>query len=486
VTQLSGIEVMLAVRPDYTKPDAGRALVSTREADDGVVARAVEVVAIEEAEALLAAGGGSVFSQAELAFARARVDPARRLAARLAAKRAAVGLLGEGALEREVEVVRGDQGPPRLRLSGRARERLAALGASRALVSLTHERRHAAALVLLLRGRAWRRRAVLAARLTVLLLVGVAAAGYFAYAPVGDSAAHPFNHDRNGVWLEHRWLERRHPESEMEALFTKLRQRGIGYAYPHVIPFDASGQLPPHDREQLRAFLAAARRVAPELKLLPWIGGLRKGYKRQRPGTIELADLTQRQRMVAEARGLVDEGFDGVHLNVEPVDDDNVEFLALLRALRTAVGADRVLSLAAVRPAPLGLPRAPNFAWSPDYYARVAATTDQIVIMAYDTALPTPSLYRRYVRWATRSVAGALDASGSDARVLMGIPTYEPFGFMHRRGVETPENALVGVVAGLRGLGAGGTFEGVALYAEWTTDESEWRAYERYWRNRPE
>lgn len=330
-------------------------------------------------------------------------------------------------------------------------------------------------------------RAALAGRLFALLLLGgVAAAGYFAYAPVGDSAAHPFNHDRNGVWLEHRWLERRHSESEMAALFMRLHQRGIGYAYPHLIPFDASGRLPPHDREQLRGFLASARRVAPELKLLPWIGGLRTGYKRQRPGTIELADLTQRQRMLAEARGLVDEGFDGVHLNVEPVDDANVEFLALLRALRTAVGDNRVLSLAAVRPAPLGLPRAPNFAWSPDYYARVAAISDQIVIMAYDTALPTASLYRRYVRWATRSVAGALDAKGSDARVLMGIPTYEPFGFMHRRGVETPENALVGVVAGLRGLGAGGTFEGVALYAEWTTDEGEWRAYERYWRNRPE
>jgi hypothetical protein len=288
------------------------------------------------------------------------------------------------------------------------------------------------------------------------------------------------------VWLEHRWLERSHPTPEMEQLFARLHRRGIAYAFPHVIPFDAAGRLPPHDREQLRAFLATARRVAPELKLLPWVGGLRKGYKRQRPGTIELADLTQRQRIVAEARGLVDEGFDGVHVNVEPVDDGNDEYLALLRALRTAVGSGRVLSVSAIRPAPLGLPRAPNFAWSPDYYARVAATVDQIVIMAYDTALPTPSLYRRYVRWAARSVAGALDASGSDARVLMGIPTYEPYSFMHRPGVETPENALVGVVAGLRGLGAGGTFEGVALYAEWTTDASDWTAYERYWRNRPE
>ena len=119
--------------------------------EDGVVASAVCVVAIQEAEALLTAGGEAVFSEGELAFARARVDPARRLAARLAAKRAAVRLLGAGVLERQVEVVRGDFGPPRLRLAGRARDRLAALGASRALVSLTHERGHAAALVLLLR-----------------------------------------------------------------------------------------------------------------------------------------------------------------------------------------------------------------------------------------------------------------------------------------------------------------------------------------------
>ncbi len=331
------------------------------------------------------------------------------------------------------------------------------------------------------------RRAALLGRL--LLLAALAGAGglvYLAYAPAGDTAPHPFNHDRNAVWLEHRWLERPHPEAEMEALFSRLRSRGMAYVYPHLIPFDATGRLPPHDREQMRAFLAAARRVAPELRVLPWVGGLRKGYRRQRPGTIELANLAQRQRLVAEARGLVDEGFDGVHLNVEPVDDGNDEFLALLRALRTAVGAGAVLSIAAIRPAPVGLPRAPNFAWSPDYYARVAATVDQIVIMAYDTALPTPSFYRRYVRWAARSVAGALDASGSDARVLMGIPTYEPYGFMHRSGVETPENALAGVVAGLRGLGAGGTFEGVALYAEWTTDAAEWAAYERYWRNRPE
>ena len=320
--------------------------------------------------------------------------------------------------------------------------------------------------------------------LAVLVAAGAAGLLYLGFAPAGDAAPHPFNHDRNAVWLEHRWLERDHTTLEMETMLSALAGRGVVYVYPHLIPFNSAGRLPVHSRDQMRAFLAVARRVAPELKVLPWVGGLRVGWKRQRAGTVDLADLGQRQRIVAECRGLIDEGFDGIHLNVEPVDDGNDDFLALLRALRPALGPGRVLSLSAIRPAPFALSLAPNFVWSPEYYGRVAPLADQIVIMAYDTALPTSSLYRRYVAWATSSVTGALAARHSRTRVLLGVPTYDETGFMHRAGVETPENALLGVVAGLRGLGAGGTFEGVALYAEWTTSPRDWAVYERVWRGR--
>lgn len=119
--------------------------------EDGVVASGVELVEVAEAERLLADGGGDVFTAEELRYARERVDPARRLAARLAAKRAACRLLGGEARVGEVEVVRGDHGAPSLRLEGRARERMQALGATRVLVSLTHERSSAGALVLLVR-----------------------------------------------------------------------------------------------------------------------------------------------------------------------------------------------------------------------------------------------------------------------------------------------------------------------------------------------
>ena len=119
---------------------------------DGVVAAALEVVLIAEVKPLLdrAEANASPFSPEELTYARAKRDPERRLAARLAAKRAAAGLLGRGFDLGDAEVRRGSVGPPRLVLSPRARRRLAELGAERVLVSLTHGREYAAAAVLFL------------------------------------------------------------------------------------------------------------------------------------------------------------------------------------------------------------------------------------------------------------------------------------------------------------------------------------------------
>ena len=110
-----------------------------------MIAGALEVVAIEEVEGV----SPGTFSEAERAYARSKSDPARRLAARLAAKRAAASLLATDPAEIEVLPARG--GPPRLRLSARAEAKLKELGARRTLVSLSHGRTHAAAAVLLLR-----------------------------------------------------------------------------------------------------------------------------------------------------------------------------------------------------------------------------------------------------------------------------------------------------------------------------------------------
>jgi holo-[acyl-carrier protein] synthase len=116
---------------------------------EGVVASAVEIVSVGEVAALLESGT-DVFSVAERRFAFATSDPSRRLAARLAAKRAACRLLAGDVSPSDVEVVRSAGEAPRLLLSPRASEAMARVGAARCLVSLTHEREHAAASVVLL------------------------------------------------------------------------------------------------------------------------------------------------------------------------------------------------------------------------------------------------------------------------------------------------------------------------------------------------
>jgi holo-[acyl-carrier protein] synthase len=86
-----------------------------------------------------------VFTADELAYSREHRRPARHLAARFAAKEAAVKALGLRSFGlREIEVVAGE--PPTLRLHGRVAEAARERGLE-LRVSLTHSREMAAAVV---------------------------------------------------------------------------------------------------------------------------------------------------------------------------------------------------------------------------------------------------------------------------------------------------------------------------------------------------
>lgn len=84
-----------------------------------------------------------VFTDEEIAYCRRRRDPIPHLAARFAAKEAALKALGIGLRLgvnwREMEVRRERGQAPFLVLSGRSRSLGAALGGRRLLLSLTHD-----------------------------------------------------------------------------------------------------------------------------------------------------------------------------------------------------------------------------------------------------------------------------------------------------------------------------------------------------------
>jgi holo-[acyl-carrier protein] synthase len=107
----------------------------------------IEIDRLERALERRPALADRIFTQRELAAARARSRPGRHLAARFAAKEAALKALGLGGLRlHEVEVEGGKESSPSLRLSGSA-ERAAEERGVDLDVSLTHSRELAAAVV---------------------------------------------------------------------------------------------------------------------------------------------------------------------------------------------------------------------------------------------------------------------------------------------------------------------------------------------------
>ena len=90
-----------------------------------------------------------LFTESERAFAAERGEPARHLAARFCAKEAVAKALAlrDGDWH-DVEVLGGGDGPPDVRLSGRAAARAAELGVA-VEISLTHSREMAGAVAIL-------------------------------------------------------------------------------------------------------------------------------------------------------------------------------------------------------------------------------------------------------------------------------------------------------------------------------------------------
>jgi holo-[acyl-carrier protein] synthase len=118
----------------------------------GVGLDAVEIGRFRDALARTPALEQRLFTDEELAYGRASRDPAPRLAARFAAKEAAMKALGVGLgafAFHNVEVVHEPSGAPTLRVTGRAAELALAKGAATWQVSLSHTDSVALAVVIL-------------------------------------------------------------------------------------------------------------------------------------------------------------------------------------------------------------------------------------------------------------------------------------------------------------------------------------------------
>jgi holo-[acyl-carrier protein] synthase len=123
-----------------------------------IVGIGIDLVDIARVQRMVDARGeralAKLFTEGETAYAMARAEPARHLAARVAAKEAAFKALSgseeaRGIGWREMEVVVEWDGRPTLRLHGAAHVRASVLGVSSMWITLSHSVQTAGAVVVL-------------------------------------------------------------------------------------------------------------------------------------------------------------------------------------------------------------------------------------------------------------------------------------------------------------------------------------------------
>ncbi len=93
-----------------------------------------------------------IFTHLEVQFAVSRADPVIHLAALFAAKEAASKALGTGIRGiswKEIEVRHKESGKPYLVFHGRARKRFETMGGVRSYLSISHEKTHTIAIVII-------------------------------------------------------------------------------------------------------------------------------------------------------------------------------------------------------------------------------------------------------------------------------------------------------------------------------------------------
>ncbi len=294
---------------------------------------------------------------------------------------------------------------------------------------------------------------------------------------------------RNAMWLQHGWIgadswfvenerEWKKPlfrsDEKVRELAAQCAQNGITDIYPHLAPTQPDGSIMPVDDAQLKRFLNGA----PDLRVMPWIGGVKDA-------DITLDLPARRQHFLDSVAALLRKypRLAGVHLNVEPWPSGDAPMLVFLDDLRAVLPPGKILSVAAYPP-PSRLHPFPEVHWDEAYFRQVAARCDQMAVMVYDTSLRDPKMFEWLAANWNAQIFEWTEPNGSrpnGPQILIGVPTYadEGVGYHH----PGAENLTTGLRALHRALSrfdkTPANYQGAAIYSEWETDASEWKSWQK-------
>jgi hypothetical protein len=304
----------------------------------------------------------------------------------------------------------------------------------------------------------------------------------------------------NALWLGTEWTYEEPDDAAVQTLAARLRDHQIGTVYAWVSWLkddetwagrrDLTNNFSEVE-DKVKVFVGQFRAAYPEARLMGWVSvpaNRSDGTERLGEAVVQQAVSDMSQRVVNEL------GFDGVFLNVELVWDGDEGFLDVLRKVRADLGDTAFIAVAVPpdwSPVNVDIPVppliVPGTVWQAEYKQRVALLTDQIAVMAYNSGLTTeanftPADYELWMAYQVKTYAEAVNLLDTGTAVLIGIPTYPAELPGHDPLVENVGSAIRGIRTGLQEAGDNaGAVEGIAIYADWTTDDNEWAQFKALW-----
>lgn len=299
----------------------------------------------------------------------------------------------------------------------------------------------------------------------------------------------------NALWLGQDWTQTTQTQEDMDSLVRQMRENEIGSVYAWVSWLQVNntwaGTQPGTNtflqvENEIQDFVTKFKATYPDADLYGWIQvPAVLGDAGNRLGNDDLQQTIAEFSIELTTRF----GFDGIFLDVDTIANGSESYLAILRRIRAAVPEDALLAVALPpdwTPIGVDIPKPGGIedgtAWDEPYKQRVALLADQLVIRAYNSYLETPEDYVAWMAYQVEAYAKAIDALATGAEVVIGIPTYDDELPAHDVRVENIDTAVRGIRQGLEQAGdARRAVEGVAIYADWQTDDVEWRQYQQQW-----
>ncbi|MET8599277.1 MULTISPECIES: glycosyl hydrolase family 18 protein [Streptomyces] len=300
---------------------------------------------------------------------------------------------------------------------------------------------------------------------------------------MGDPADGTHTRNRDAMWLGHAWVDGRKKDADVTALAGRLRDTGVRDLYVHTGPLEHDGTLPTSVYPRARWFIDAVHRELPGVRVQAFLGDV---LANGGPEGLELSDAATRAEVVRSAGQVLDTGYEGVHMDLEPLHSDDEHYLDLLDDLRKLTkDRDAQLSVAAHQIDPLphlhsvaGLVADHPKWWSQEFFGQVARRVDQIAVMSYDTARLFESTYGGYVAQQTSL---ALEVTPPTTHLLMGLPFYYENNPSHWGHAETVAAAVRGARLGLSRTDPDRELFGLAPYIDFAATETNWKEFEDGW-----